>query len=148
VLGVGIAHMLQNGTLEIANYGYFMSLWLAVILLLFTIPLISYTKPLSDLKKNARSQSSAQATTYHRALEREHLGKNIAASMYVEDIPSGEINDPSKEFSAAEKLSTILIRREVLLPLSAAALIPLALAGISLLPIKELFGMLKKLLLL
>jgi hypothetical protein len=80
-------------------------------------------------------------------LEREHLGKNIASSSEDEGATSKDVSDPTKEFTAAQKLSTNLVRREVLIPLSTAALLPLVVSGVTLLPIKELFEMLKKLIL-
>ena len=59
-----------------------------------------------------------------------------------------EIPDPSKVFATARKLSVFLFSRSALLPISAAALLPLVAAGATQLPIKELFKVMKRLLLL
>ncbi|MGM3062966.1 hypothetical protein ACS2UW_27080, partial [Bacillus cereus group sp. BC318] len=59
-----------------------------------------------------------------------------------------EVADPSKHYEAARKLSVFLLNRSALVPLGAAALLPLAAAGMTKLPYKELFSIVKKLLLL
>jgi SLT domain-containing protein len=87
-----------------------------------------------------------QATRYHRSTERKVLGRNVLADATAEtdeDIP-----DPSKLFETTRKLSTMLVSRTAVLPVAAAALIPFAVAGATKLPYKEVFSVLKKLLLL
>jgi hypothetical protein len=74
------------------------------------------------------------------------LGRNVLADATAEtdeDIP-----DPSKLFETTRKLSTMLVSRTAVLPVAAAALIPFAVAGATKLPYKEVFSVLKKLLLL
>jgi hypothetical protein len=60
----------------------------------------------------------------------------------VIQAPIGEIelvdNYPSKLYAAARKLSTFLISRAAIVPVAAAALLPLVSAGATQLPIKEL----------
>jgi hypothetical protein len=60
----------------------------------------------------------------------------------VIQTPIGEIelvdNYPSKLYAAARKLSTFLISRAAIVPVAAAALLPLVSAGATQLPIKEL----------
>lgn len=74
------------------------------------------------------------------------LGRNVAADAGPE--PDEEIADPSKLFDTTHKLSTMLISRNAVVPVAAAALIPFAVAGATRLPYKEVFSVLKKLLLL
>ena len=90
---------------------------------------------------------SSQATRHHRAAERALLGRNMSAAEDAEPTPAADIPDPSKEFAAAQKLSTFLFSRTALLPVSAAAVVPLMIAGATQLPIKELFKVVKRLLL-
>jgi hypothetical protein len=122
--------------------------WLLIVLMLFAYPLLAFRKPLAELKEQTILACSTQATRHHRAAERELLGKNISASEDAEPVPAQEIPDPSKVFATARKLSVFLFSRSALLPISAAALLPLVAAGATQLPIKELFKVMKRLLLL
>jgi hypothetical protein len=122
--------------------------WLLLVLMLFAYPLLAFRKPLTELKEQTILACSAQATRHHRAAERELLGKNISASEDAEPAAAQEIPDPSKVFATAQKLSVFLVSRSALLPISAAALLPLVAAGATQLPIKELFKVMKRLLLL
>ncbi len=58
------------------------------------------------------------------------------------------VADPSKVLVSVRKLSVFLLNREGLLPVSAAALLPLVAAGATQLPFKEILKVLKRLLLL
>jgi hypothetical protein len=148
VLGAAVAQGLLAGELAPPTYGYVMGGWLLIVLMLFAYPLLAFRKPLAELKEQTILACSTQATRHHRAAERELLGKNISASEDAEPVPAQEIPDPSKVFATARKLSVFLFSRSALLPISAAALLPLVAAGATQLPIKELFKVMKRLLLL
>lgn len=79
-----------------------------------------------------------QATRFHRAAERKVLGRNVLEDTGLE--PDEEIADPNKMFDATNKLSTLLIGREAVVPVAAAALIPFAVAGATRLPYKEVLS--------
>lgn len=148
VLGSIIAHELLDSTLGMVAYGYIMGGWLMIMLALFAFPLIAFKKPLTELKERTLLLYSSQATRYHRAAERKLLGGNISAAEDAEQTPAEEIPDPSKELAIVSKLSGLLLNREGLLPVSAAALLPLVAAGATQLPFKEIMKVLKRLLLL
>jgi hypothetical protein len=100
------------------------------------------------LKRETLHATGAQATGFHRASERKILGRNIAAP---EETPAGgepEVADPTKQFDTTRKLSAYLLNRAALIPVSVAAILPLAAAGLTELPYKELLGIAKKFLLL
>ena len=113
---------------------------------LLSYPLLAFRKPLVELKTQTLIASSAQATEHFRARERETLGRNFGGA---EDEPAGtdSVPDPSSVYASADKLSTNLISRSTLLPVSAAALLPLVAAAATQLPIKEILKILKRLLL-
>lgn len=148
VLGAAIAHQLLDSTLSMATYGYLMGGWLLVMLALFAYPLTAFKKPLTELKERTLLIYSSQATRHHRAAERELVGENISAAEDAEQTSAGEIPDPSKVLVSVRKLSVFLLNREGLLPVSAAALLPLVAAGATQLPFKEILKVLKRLLLL
>lgn len=148
VLGAAIAHELLAGDLALNTYGFVMGGWLLIVLLLFAYPLLAFRKPLTELKERTLLTCSALATRHHRAAEREILGRNISASEDAEPAKAQEIPDPSMVFATTQKLSGLLITRSALLPVSAAALLPLVAAGSTQLPIKELLTVMKRLLLL
>ena len=147
VLAAGIAEQLLSGGLAPATYGCVMAGWLLIVLALMAFPLQAFAKPLSDLRERTLLTCSSQATRHHRAAERALLGRNLSAAGDAEPTPVGDIPDPSKEFAAARKLSTFVFSRKALLPVSAAALLPLMVAGATQLPLKELFKVMKRLLL-
>jgi hypothetical protein len=148
VLGAGLAKTLPGGDLTPATYGYVMGGWLLIVLLLFAHPLAAFRKPLNALRERTLLACSAQATRYHRAAERELLGRNISAAEDAEPATANTIPDPSKTFTTAGKMSAFLVSRSALLPVSAAALLPLVAAGATQLPVKEVLHFMKRWLLL
>ena len=121
--------------------------WLLIVLALFAWPLQAFRKPLAELKEQTLLACSVQATRHHRAAERELLGSNISAAEDAEASPACEIPDTTKTFNMVGKLSTSVFTRAALLPISAAALLPLFAAGATQLPFKELLNIVKRLLL-
>lgn len=121
-------------------------LWLALVLGLFAFPLQAFSAPLSVLKRQSLQLYGAQGTRHNRRQERALLGRNVfaGADQGDEDL---ELPDPTKHFAAAEKLSTILVNRSALVPVTLAALVPFAIVGAAQLPVKEVFAVLKKLIL-
>jgi hypothetical protein len=147
VLGSVIAHELLENSISVTTYGYLMASWLLFVLLLFSLPLSAFHGRLKDLKERTLQLCSSQATRHHRAVERELLGINVTAVDDAEHTAAEQIADPSKMLLSVRKLSTFLFSREALLPISAAALLPLVAAGATQLPFKEIFKIMKKLLL-
>jgi hypothetical protein len=148
VLGAAIARTLLQGGLSAAAYGQLMAAWLVVVMILFGIPLLAFSGPLRRLKEATLLAASSVATRRERAAERELLGSNMSAAGEADGTASGEIPDPSKLYAAAKKLSTFLIARSALVPVAAAALLPLVAAGATQLPVRELLKITRGLLLL
>ena len=142
-----IVYELGGGGLTTTTYGIVLSLWLAVVLALFIWPLLAFGRPLRELKDKTLLASAPQATRHLRAAERDVLGRNVVASEDAEAEGAADEPDASKIYLSAQKLATTLIRRTALLPLSAAALLPLIAAGATQLPFKEVLGVAKRLLL-
>lgn len=145
-IAAAIAKNLLQDTLSMTTFSMVMSGWLAIVILFFAYPLSAFTPPLARLKEEGLALLGAQATRYHRAVERKSIGRNVFDNPTPE--PEDDIPDPSELFEATRKLSTILVSRTAVLPVAAAALIPFAVAGATKLPYKEVFSVLKKLLLL
>jgi hypothetical protein len=148
VLGAALARELMGDQLSPNHYTFVMGGWLIIVLALFVYPLGAFRKPLSKLKEETLLIYSAQATRYHRLMERKLVGRNVGAPAESEAANSEEVPDPSKQFDTARKLSVLLVSRSALVPVCAAALAPLAAAGITRLPYKELISIVKRLLLL
>jgi hypothetical protein len=148
VLGAALANELMNDRLSPNHYTFVMGGWLIIVLALFVYPLRAFHEPLSKLKEETLFVYGAQATKYHRLMERKLVGRNIGAPEEAEAASSEEIPDPSKQFDTAGKLSVLLVSRSALIPVCAAALIPLAVAGIIKLPYKEMLSVVKHLLVL
>ncbi len=148
VLGAAIARTLLQGELTAAVYGQLMAAWLVVVIILFGAPLLAFTKPLRQLKEATLLAAGAVATRRERAVERELLESNMAAAADAETTAAAGIPDPSKLYAAAKKLSTYLISRAAIVPVAAAALLPLVAAGATQLPVRELLKIARGLLLL
>jgi hypothetical protein len=148
VLGAAIAQTLLRSGLTAAAYGQLMVAWLIVVMILFCAPLLAFTKPLKRLKEATLLAAGSVATRRERAVENELLGSNMAAAADAEATAAGEIPDASKLYAAAKKLSTFLISRAAIVPVAAAALLPLVAAGATQLPIRELLKIARGLLLL
>ncbi len=141
-----IAKHFINQDISTATLTTIMGGWLVIVLAFFAYPLSAFTPPLTRLKENGLIVLGAQATRYFRASERKAIGRNIFADPGTE--PDVDIADPSKLYDASSKLSSMLISRSAVIPVAAAALLPFAVAGATKLPYKEVFSVLKKLLLL
>lgn len=148
VLGSVVAYALMDATLTATTYGILLTAWLVVILVLFAIPLMAFNKPLGMLKEKTLLAYSTRSTQHYRASERELLGRNIAAGEDSAEETTADIPDPVKAYTAARKLSGMIVSRATLLPLSVAALLPLVAAGTTQLPLKEMLKVVKRLLLL
>jgi hypothetical protein len=129
------------------TFGYIITAWLAIVFAAFAFPLLAFSKPLAELKERSAEVLGAQATRYHRAAERALIGRNLAANDSVE-AAAPAVPDPSAQFAASRKLSIFLMSRSAVAPLAFAALVPFAIAGATKLPYKEVFAMIKKLLVL
>lgn len=146
VIAAAVANHLIHDSLSLPSYGFIMGGWLIIVLALFAIPLGAFRKPLVALKENTMMTCSAQATRHRQAVERALLGRNICPTTdtdKVEDIP-----DPSDEYEAAKRLGTNVFSRARLVPVAGAALLPLVVAGTTVLPFQEILGVAKRLLLL
>ena len=148
VVAAAVANQLLHETLSLAVYSSVMGIWLAIVLALFAWPLLAFVGPLSKLKQETTLIASSQATNRARATEREIIGQNVSGSdAALNEVKSADIADPTKLYEAGRKLSTLLVDRDALVPVAAAALIPLIAAGATQLPTKELIKVAKNLLL-
>ena len=126
------------------TFGYIITAWLAIVFAFFAFPLLAFSKPLAELKDRSAEVLGARATRYHRAAERALIGRNLAANDSLEAAAPAD-PDPSAQFAASRKLSVFLMSRSAVAPLAAAALVPFAIAGATKLPYKEVFALVKKL---
>jgi hypothetical protein len=148
VVGAAIAQHLLRGALTAAAYGQLMGAWLIVVMILFAIPLLAFSGPLRRLKEATLLTAGSVATRHERAVERELLGRNMSAASDAETAASSDIPDPTKLYATTTKLSTFLISRSAIVPVAAAALLPLVAAGATQLPVRELLKIAKSLILL
>ncbi|CAN7411134.1 hypothetical protein [Rhizobium sp. LjRoot254] len=125
-----------------------MSVWLALVLVIFGYPLSAFSLPLFELRQTTLVRLSAQATTFFRMAERKLLGENIAANSETEAQETEDVDDPSKQYATVGKQSTMLLSRSALVPVGLAALLPFAIVAATVLPLKEIWSVVKKILLL
>ncbi|MBL0372297.1 hypothetical protein JJB09_09680 [Rhizobium sp. KVB221] len=147
-LAAGLAKHLLNEQLSVTTLTVVMGGWLAIVLAVFAYPLAAFTAPLFMLKEKSLLLLSAKATEYNRLAERTALGRNIFANSDAEAGDSADIDDPTKLYGVTGKQSTILLTRAAVIPVGLASLAPFAAAAATQLPYKEIFSVLKKLLLL
>ncbi len=146
VPATAIVYELGGGTMTTTTYGIVMTGWLVIVLALLIWPLLAFNKPLSELKRKTLRESSPQATRHLRAAERDVLGRNVVAADDAERDGASDQPDASKIYLAAQKLATTLIRHTALLPVSAAALLPMIAAGATQFPMKDVIDVAKRLL--
>ncbi|WP_052182582.1 hypothetical protein [Rhizobium sp. YS-1r] len=147
-VAAAVAKHLAHETISMTTFTSITGGWLAIVLALFVLPLAAFSSPLVRLKESGVLVCGAQATRFQRATERKALGANVVADSPEERDEKEETSDVSKQFDAFRKLSGVLVNRFAVLPVAAAALLPFAIAGAMKLPFKEVFSVLKKLLLL
>ncbi len=139
-------HQLQTD-LSATTLTTIMACWLLIVLGFFAYPLSAFSRPLRHMKDRTLLIMSARATTQQRASERKAIGENVIVPDPREAEQTIDPVDLSKQYEQTRKLSSMLVNRKTLLPVASAALIPFAIAGASKLPYKEVFSVLKKLLL-
>ncbi|RDJ12866.1 hypothetical protein [Rhizobium grahamii] len=146
-MAAAVAKHQMQADLSAATLTTIMAVWLLIVLAFFAYPLSAFSKPLAQLKDRTLLTLSALATTHQRAAERKSLGANVVARDTKEAEQTIDPVDLTKQYEQTRKLSSMLVNRNTLLPVAAAALLPFAIAGATRLPYKEVFSVLKKLLL-
>jgi hypothetical protein len=147
-MAITVVRHVFEANISSVTFGYIITGWLAIVFAFFAFPLLAFSKPLAELKERSEQILGAQATRYHRAAERALIGRNLVANDASEADPVHAVPDPSAQFGASRKLSVFLMNRSAIAPLAAAALVPFAIAGATKLPYKEVFTLVKKLLVL
>jgi hypothetical protein len=147
VIGAALAQGLLHGKVDPSAFKYVVGIWLVIVLALFSFPLLAFSRPLRRLKQDTTLAYAALATRHDRAAERSMLGRNLAAAGDADETGKGDVPDPTKTYATVQKLSTWPVKRTALLPIGLAAIGPLLAAGATLLPVKELLGFAKLLLL-
>jgi hypothetical protein len=142
-----VRHVFENNISSV-TFGAIIGGWLAIVFAFFAFPLLAFSKPLSELKERSLQILAAQATLAHRAAERALIGRNVVANDATEADPDHTVPDPSGQYAVSKKLSVVLMSRSAIAPLAGAALVPFAIAGATKLPYKEVFALVKKLLVL
>jgi hypothetical protein len=147
-MAIVVVRHVFDANISSVTFGYILAAWLAIVFALFAFPLLAFTKPLAEVKEKSVQILGAQATRSHRAAERALIGRNVVADDPAEAGEAEAAPDPSGPFLVAKKLSVFLLSRNAIAPLAAAALVPFAIAGATKLPYKEVFALVKKLLVL
>ncbi|TVQ34310.1 MAG: hypothetical protein EA356_10735 [Geminicoccaceae bacterium] len=148
LLAAVIARGFQADVLTLAVYGQIMAGWLTLMISLFALPLAAFAWPLRRLKQETLLAASARATRHFRAAERATLGGNVVAAADASETTIAEVANPQAHYTAALKLGMLPFDRTAIVPLGAAALLPLVAAGATRLPFQELWTIARKLLLL
>ncbi len=146
ILGAAIAYLINDLGFSLQTYGLVMAFWLAIVLIVFTSPLAVFYRPLAMLKRSTLAQTGILATRFFRRSEDNTLGRT--SSEANADNQTDNLADPTKLYDAAKKLSVVLLNRRAIVPVGAAALLPLVAGGATMFPFKEIWSVAKKLLLL
>ncbi len=75
-------------------------------------------------------------------------GRDLFDERILQADPDYAVPDASAQFAASRKLSVFLVNWSAIGPLAGAVLVPFAIAGATKLPYKEVFSLVKKLLVL
>lgn len=146
-LGAAIAEHLNAQTITTTTFTAVMITWVLITNGLLALPALFFTKPLGDLQQKTLEIARSQATRHQLVQENNVLDKSICGATEDEISNAGSVSNPKVIFQAAQDLSTVLIQRTSLLPISAAAVLPVFAAGATQLPLKDLFQVLRRLLL-
>jgi hypothetical protein len=145
-LGAAIAEHLNAQTITTTIFTAVMITWVLITNGLLALPALFFTKPLENLKQRTLEVAQAQATRHQIVKEHDVFEVSICDATDDEINQAASLADPSVIFNAARNLTTVLIQRSSLLPISAAAVLPVFAAGATQLPLKDLFQILRKLL--
>ena len=110
VLAAAIANAFQHDALELTAYGYMMTAWLVIVLGLFGIPLLAFSRPLARLKRQALLAATAAATRHFRAAERSTLGANLAAPEGDDTTPGGRYSEPQRHLRGSQEAANAAVQ--------------------------------------
>jgi hypothetical protein len=148
VAAVAVTRHVFENAVSPTTFTLVTAIWLAIVLVVFSAPLLAFSPVLLRLKQDSLAVFSAQATRFLRQAEHTTLGRNVVADDPSEFTPERPVTDATASFLTTEKLSTFLLNRKAVVPVGAAALAPFAIVGAKFLPYKDVISILKKLLLL
>ena len=146
VVAATVYRQISAGAVDVATFGTFMTVWLAIVLALFNLPLLSYSAPISRLKEATLMEANLFETRLQRAAERNFFDRNLVGPQDEAISDDERLPDPSTYRKGANSIKLTPISFKNLLPISVAALTPLLLAGASVLPIEDLLKIAKRLL--
>jgi len=147
VIAGTVAELMIKETIQAVTYTSLMGIWLGFVHVLLALPNFAFNRKLEDLKEETLVVSRSIATRHELEAERAVLGRNGSGATPEEVAAFGGVPDAKLLFRAANDLKTLLYQRTALLPVSAAATVPLLLAGLIYFPFGELLQTLRKLLL-
>lgn len=122
--------------------------WLALIVVLFALPLTAFIPPLARLKKRALLEYGTLAGRHNRAFERRWLrggGGNDEDLLGVPEISS--LADLAIGYEAVRRMSPLPVSKQSVLLLAIAALVPMLAVGVTQMPIADLLKIVSGLLL-
>ncbi len=142
-----VRHVFETNISSV-TFGYILTAWLVIVFAFFAFPLLAFSKPLSELKRAIGADIRRSGDMLPACSRARHDRTQVIADDPAEADPDRPIPDSSAQFGIARKMSVILLSRSAVAPLAGAALIPFAIAGATKLPYKEIFTLMKKLLVL
>lgn len=146
VAASSIARDLVFDSASFASVRPMMLVWIAAIVLVFVVPLTVFGKPLIAVKRRALLEYSAFASRHNLAFEQRWVRDRDAGDpLGTPDISS--LADLGAGFEAVRNMRTVPLSKEAILPIVLAALLPMLGAAATQVPLKELLGSVKLLLL-
>ncbi len=146
VVAAGLARQLHSDALTLTAFTAVCTIWLAVVVIFFVLPLVGAIRQIIRLKSETITLTLAPMQEFERAAERKVLGRNAFAEDAVSDgtVPA----DAKAIYQAAVKCSWMLFNKGNVVPTLAGALLPIAAVGLTVFPYTDLGPVLKRLLLL
>lgn len=128
----------------IASFRYAVIAWIIAMVMIYTIPLLSFSRPLNETKQRTVLRYSSLASREAFAKQDQWLDRDSGADKAEPENPDVQVpKDLKARYEAARAMKTLPLGGRAILPISMAAAIPFAVAATTQLPLRDIIKMLK-----
>jgi len=147
VLSAGVLKQVVHAGVDLLAFK-FTALGMVVFLVVaFVLPLLAFTRVLIPLKRQGLQRYGALISRHNRAFERKWCAADASAADEALGAPDiSSLADLSMSYELVRRMLPAPIVKEGIVPLLIAVLLPMAVAAATQVPVKEVLGALKGLL--
>ncbi len=144
VVAAMVAREIVYAGAPIASFRHGVIAWIITMVVIYTIPLTTFSRPLNETKQRAVLRYGALASREAFAKQDQWLDRDPGSDKAEPEEPGVDVpGDLKARYEAARAMKTLPLGGRAILPISMAAAIPFAVAATTQLPVRDIIKMLK-----